>query len=247
MNKILTVPLPGTQPDPRYPDSDGRFMGDTDFHNVAMILLREALEDHFADHPDVYVATNLVFYWEEGNPKKRRDPDGLVARGVAGKHKRRSYRLWEEKKVPCTLFEIASRRTWRIDLNEKPNLYAEIGVKEYFIFDPEYKYLKPVLQGFRRVKGKAVPLKPAGDGSLVSKELGLTLIPEGEMLRFIDLTTGKPLLTRVERAEQEQREKEQEHRRAEELAERAKHERQRADELAVEVARLRRLLEQRTQ
>jgi hypothetical protein len=50
MNRI-TTPLPGTVEDPRYPDQDGRFMGDTDFHNVAMTDLKQALQDHFADEP----------------------------------------------------------------------------------------------------------------------------------------------------------------------------------------------------
>ena len=40
----------------------------------------------------------------------------LVAKGVLGKHFRRSYRLWEEGVIPCTLFEIASEETWRVDL-----------------------------------------------------------------------------------------------------------------------------------
>src|SRR5262249_53557862 len=143
MNKIITFPLPGTTVDRRYPDSDGRFMGDTEFHNVAMARLREALEEYFAPQPDVYVTSNLVFYWDENDASQRRDPDVLMAKGVAGKHKRRSYRLWEEKKVPCTLFEIASRETWRKDRYEKPGLYAGMGVKEYFLFDPEGKYLDP--------------------------------------------------------------------------------------------------------
>jgi hypothetical protein len=109
MNKITSFELPGTRVDPRYPDEDGRFMGDTQHHNIAMTLLAQTLEDQFAIRPDVLVASNLIFYWQEGDNKQRRDPDVLVAKGVAGKHKRRSYRLWEEKKLPCTLFEIASR------------------------------------------------------------------------------------------------------------------------------------------
>lgn len=39
MNQLSDYALPGTCPDPRYPDSDGRFMGDTDYHNIAMIWL----------------------------------------------------------------------------------------------------------------------------------------------------------------------------------------------------------------
>jgi hypothetical protein len=218
MNPI-TAPLPGTVPDPRYPDEDGRFMGDTDFHNVAMTDLKQALQDHFADEP-VYVASNLIYYFKEGDPTSRHDPDVLVARGV-GKHRRRSYRIWEEKVVPCTLFEIASKRTWRVDINEKPELYASLGVREYFVFDPEGCCAKPVLRGFRTVRGRPVSMKPAADGSLVSKQLGLRLVPEGEVLRLIDLETGQPVPTRAERAEQE---------------------RERAEALAAEVERLRALL-----
>lgn len=201
MNQLLTAHLPGTRDDPRYPDSNGRFMGETDYHNVAMIFLREALQDHFISRSDVYVASNLVFYWQEGDARRRRDPDVLVAKGTAGKHFRRSYRLWEEKKLPCTLFEIASRRTWRVDLRRKPELYAGVGSKEYFLFDPEYRYLHPPLQGFKTVKGQPVPVKSADDGSLVSKELGLRLMPEGVMLRLTNLATGQLIPTRAERAE----------------------------------------------
>jgi hypothetical protein len=198
-------------------------MGDTDFHSVALIWLRQALEDFFALVADVYVASNLIFYYDRSNYKNRRDPDVLVARGV-GKHFRRSFRLWEENTVPCTLFEILSEGTWQEDVGEKRELYARLGVAEYFLFDPEDKYLDPPLQGFRLKKGKYVALKPAADGSLLSIELGLRLIAEGSMLRLIDAKTGNPILTREEQAQQE---------------------RQRANELAAEVTRLRSLLGRR--
>jgi Uma2 family endonuclease len=203
MNSLIQRPLPGTAPDPRYPDSDGRFMGDTDFHNHAMRELFEGLEDFFALRP-VYVASNLIMYYEEGDPRKRRDPDVLVAKNV-GKHKRRSFRVWEEKTFPCVLFEIASRKTWRNDVGEKRVLYAQLNIKEYFIFDPEGRYLDPLLQGFRAVKGKSIAIKPDGDGSLLSKELGLRLVPEGSSLRLVDTKTGEPIPTRLERAELEKR------------------------------------------
>jgi predicted nuclease of restriction endonuclease-like RecB superfamily/Uma2 family endonuclease len=218
MSRLLKAPLPGTTVDPRYPDSDGRCIGDTDFHNLAMIWLREALEDYFADQPDVYVASNLVFYFKEGVPKSHKDPDVLVARHTAGKRRRRSYRIWEEKVMPCTLFEMASRRTWRNDLGEKRDLYASLGVNEYFVYDPEGCFLKPVFQGFRTVKGRSVPQRPAADGSLVSRQLGVRLVPEDGMLRLIDLKTGQPVLTRAEQAEQHK---------------------ERAEQLAAELERLR--------
>jgi Uma2 family endonuclease len=227
MSRTRSAPLPGTQIDPLYPDSDGRPMGDTDFHNQALRWLQDALEDYYADAAEVYVARNLVMYYKEGDPKRRRDPDILVAKGVVGKHRRRSFRVWEEKVVPCVLFEIVSKDTWRVDLSGKPAEYAGIGVKEYFVFDPEGPYLDPVLQGFRTVKGKPVPMKPAADGSLVSKQLGLRLMAEGEMLRLTVIQTGEPILTRNERNERSEQ--------------RAEQERQRAEQLEAELRRLRAL------
>jgi Uma2 family endonuclease len=219
MPHVAHKPLPGTTIDPRYPDSDGRPMGDTLFHSLALRWLCDALEDFFAGL-DVFIAMNLLMYYEQGNPKGRRDPDILVAKGV-GTHKRRSFRFWEEQHKPCTLFEIASRKTWKQDTGDKCLLYEQLKIPEYFLFDPEGKYLKPALQGFRLSKGKYTALKPAADGSLKSKQLGLRLVPEGEMLRLVDVKTGKPVPTRQERALKEK---------------------QRADQLVEEVKRLRALL-----
>jgi Uma2 family endonuclease len=261
MSRLNNIALPGTQVDPLYPDSDGRPMGDTDFHTYALNRLRDALEDHFAGSLDEYVASSLVMYYQQGDPQARRDPDVLVAKGV-GKHDRRSYRFWEEKIPPTVLFEISSRDTWRADVNEKPKLYASLGVKEYFVYDPEGSYLDPVLQGFRRVKGKPVAMTPAADGSLVSKQLGLRLVPEGRLLRLIDLQTGQSIPTRVERNERTEQARQEDQRarqEAEQRAERAEQARreeqrarqeeqrarqeaeQRAEQLAEELRRLREL------
>jgi Uma2 family endonuclease len=199
--QTIHSPLPGTQIDPLYPDSDGRPLGDTEFHSAAMIWLREALQDHFAGRSDVYVASNLLLYYQQGNPAGRRDPDVLVAKGV-GNHVRRSFRVWEEGVMPQVLFEIASESTWREDLGVKRTLYASLGVREYFLFDPEGGYLDPRLQGFRLDQGAFVPLTPAVNGALESAELGLRFVPEGAMLRLIDAATGVVVPTRSERADQ---------------------------------------------
>src|SRR5262249_7260937 len=118
------------------------------------------------------------------------------------------------------------------DVGPKRREYARIGVSEYFIFDSEGSYLRPVLQGYRLQGRRYVPLTPAADGSLVSQELGLRLVPEGHMLRLIDARTGKPVLTRPGQAG-ETRE------RAERERERAKREGERAEALWAEVEGLR--------
>ncbi|BAP54765.1 hypothetical protein THII_0468 [Thioploca ingrica] len=194
-------------PEIEYPESDGQPIGETDFHITATLLLLQTLRDYFANDPQIYVASDLMFYYEQGNPRAVKAPDIFVVKGV-GKHKRRVYKLWKEQAVPCTLFEITSKQTAQADLTTKYELYERLGVKEYFLFDPLEEYLKPRLQGFTLVQGRYQALPLAVEGELVSRELGLILRPQGDLLRLVDCYTGQMLATskeyarRVEIAEQ---------------------------------------------
>jgi Uma2 family endonuclease len=192
---------PETEPESLYPASDGKPMAETTIHVTAIILLLQALEDFFARKTDVFCAADIFWYYEEGQPKKRVAPDVLEARGVVHRRHRRSFFSWREGTVPCVIFEITSKKTRRQDTGPKWELYARQGVTEFFLFDPEASYLKPRLQGFRLKKSKYVALPPAEDGSLMSAELGLRLLAEGEMLRLIRAKSGKRILTRAEKAE----------------------------------------------
>lgn len=129
-------------PEIEYPESDGQPIGETDFHITATLLLLQMLRDHFESNPQVYVASDLMFYYERGNPRAVKAPDILVVKGV-GKHKRRVYKLWEESAIPCTIVEITSKQTAQADLTTKYQLYERLGVKEYFLFDLLEEYLKP--------------------------------------------------------------------------------------------------------
>ena len=185
-------------PEIEYPESDGQPIGETDFHFTTIILLVQALRDYFAEQP-VYVAGDLMFYYERGNPHAVKAPDVLVVKGVS-KHKRRIYKLWEEQAVPCTLFEITSKQTGSADLTTKYQLYERLGVKEYFLFDPLGEYLQPNLQGFTLVKGHYQALSLSAEGELISRELGLILRPQGDLLRLVDSYTGQMLATSKEYA-----------------------------------------------
>ena len=194
-------PLPGTTIDPRFPDEDGRFKGETGYHTKAVAWLYDALQDCLYPKGDWFVSSNLMFYWNYDSPRQRRDPDILVARGV-GRHMRRAFRAWEEGTLPCVLMEVVSRRTRYVDKGAKLQQYEQVGIREYFLFDPEAYYLKPALQGFRLRKGIYVPIRPDKEGSLKSQQLGLLLRVEGIMLRLIDLKTWQRVLTRSEVFEQ---------------------------------------------
>jgi Uma2 family endonuclease len=181
-----------------YPESDGKPMGETDEHRDEMVRHIELLR-YFYRGQQVYVSGNLLLYYEQGNPKKFVVPDAFVVKGVDSR-RRRTYKTWVERKAPDIVIETTSRKTRRKDTEEKPALYARLGVKEYFLFDPDHEYLDPPLQGYRLVEAGYVRLQPDETAALVSEQLGMKLRVEADVLQFYSLDTGERLLTADERA-----------------------------------------------
>lgn len=200
---IAVQPVRTTTSEIFYPSEDGEPMAETPIHVRAMILLLQAMEDFLAARLDVYVAANMFWYWEEGNPLARRAPDLMVIPGI-GRGERRSFFSWRENgAVPSLIVELLSLNTWRENLFEQRRLYERLGVNEYYVFDPEAAYVRPALQGFRRnEQGLYVPLEPDAQDRLKSVELGLYFRAEGPMLRLIDAATNQPVLTKDERLAQ---------------------------------------------
>ena len=174
----------------RYPESDGKPMGETDLHITQILDLRFALARYFRDDPLVYVAADLLLYYVEGDPKEFVVPDVFIARGVP-KRERRIYQLWAEGRAPEVVFEITSVSTRREDLGTKRVLYADLGVQEYFVFDPTGEDLRPPLRALRLVGLDYQPIKEP----VFSERLGLELRIESNRLRLFDPRTGKRLLT----------------------------------------------------
>ncbi len=184
---------------PIYPESDGKPMAETDTHANLLMNLRLSLDNYFRDDSNVYVSGNLLVYYAEGNPSKCVAPDVFVVRGVS-KGQRRIYKLWEEGVAPQIVIELTSRKTWKEDLQTKWRLYEELGVQEYFIFDPEYDYLDDPLIGYKLEAGKYAELE-IKDGRVKSEELGLELVDTGETLRLFDPNSNQLLPTPQEAQE----------------------------------------------
>jgi Uma2 family endonuclease len=196
-----------------YPDSDGQPMTESDATRDYLLYCVEVLRLYFKGRPNVYVSGNLFIYYEEGNPKASISPDVFVIFGVNNR-KRRSYKTWQEGgKLPNFVMEITSRTTRRQDEEEKPRLYASLGVEEYFQYDPTADYLKPQLRGSRLGDRTYQPLPlqttPEGTQYIHSQVLGLDLqlhspyvelgiAPLAQELRFYDPKTGTKLLSRDE-------------------------------------------------
>lgn len=227
-----------------YPESDGKPMGETDEHREEMVRHIELLTDYYQGQ-QVYVSGNLLVYYEQGNPRRFVVPDAFVVKGVRPE-KRRIYKVWSERQPPCLIIETTSRKTRRKDTQEKPKLYAQLGVHEYIIFDPDQEYLEPPLQGYRLTGGQYVAIPADADGGLLSEELGLRLFVDDGRLQFAHPETGERLLTHAQRAEREAQRAESEAQRAACEAQRAESEAQRANraeaarsELEAELAELR--------
>jgi Uma2 family endonuclease len=176
-----------------YPESDGKPMAETDIHRDQMNYLIESLKLFFDNRKTVYVSGNIMFYYEEGNPYKSFSPDVMVCFDVSP-NDRRVYKLWEEKQFPQVVFEISSRSTWGEDLNKKWLLYQKFGVKEYYIFDPEYDYLPEPLIAYRLKKGELKQVK-VKNGRIFSEELELEIVDTRKGLRLYDPRTKEFLKT----------------------------------------------------
>ncbi len=187
------------RPEIEYPESDGRPMAETDIHLEWMICIRNLLKHRYRGQK-VYVASNLLVYYEKGDPRKSVAPDDFVVKDC-DPGARRTFRIWEERRTPDVAFEVTSGSTQHEDEVVKPAKYALIGVKELFLYDPTSDYLVPPLQGFRFAGGKKKRIRADASGALECRELGLRLQLEGGQLRMFDVQTGERLLTEAEAAE----------------------------------------------
>ncbi|MEH2191231.1 MAG: Uma2 family endonuclease [Nostoc sp.] len=187
-----------------YPDEDGKPMAEGDLQCSYLTYARNVLRIYFQNHPDVYVAGNLFIYYEKGYPESVVAPDVFVVFGVENRD-RRSYKIWEENnQTPNFVLEITSKSTRSKDQGAKKGIYAFLGVREYFQYDPTGDYLNPQLQGLQLVDGNYFPMAtntlPDGTVSLLSEVLGLELRLEAGKLRFYNPIKGQTLLTHEEEA-----------------------------------------------
>ena len=188
-----------------YPSSDGKPMAENDAQRDAIMYGIGALARHFRNRRDVYVSGDLLIYYEEGNPRVSIAPDVFVVFGVEDR-RRPNYKLWEERRAPAFVLEVASPSTWRDDLGRKRSVYARLGVREYWQYDPDGDHLPARLQGERLTRSgyvrQPVGTTPDGTLALYSDTLGLELrAAPGREMRFRDPATGDELRSHDEEAD----------------------------------------------
>ena len=190
-----------------YPHSDGSALfgehqARTLFNTVVMLWTAHD------GQLDAVVAGDMFVYDREGDPQPVAAPDVLVSFGVrvgedertsGVRRKRNSYKFWEEGKPPDFVLEVLSPTTWVVDVGDKRELYANLGIAEYWLFDPFDKYLEDgPLVGLRLRKGFYEPIPALPDGSIPSAVLGLELRPNGDEVRLRDPKTGRELMAHRE-------------------------------------------------
>lgn len=176
-------------PSIHYPDTDGEPLAETEFQFNPLTEMVHALRVRYEDRPDVYVAGDMFVYYRMNVAAANVAPDVFVVFGV-DKHTRRSYMVWREGKAPDFVMEITSASTYSRDIGEKRDIYAAIGVTEYWRFDPERECFDPPLVGERLVDGsyELIPIGEDADAILrgYSAALGLDICVRDDLLRLYD-------------------------------------------------------------
>ena len=176
-------------------------MGETSMHADLVRYLMEVLMWQFHDQVCA-IYDNLNFYQTDNYKEYPLAPDIAVIKGVE-RWPVTSWRVGKTGPAPQVVFKVASVETWKKDLEDKPTLYAQMGVKEYFAYDPNERPLKRKtarrLWGWQLDKNTSemheMPVYP--DGRLWSQHLESFLVPDGDYLRLYD-SMGHRRLTEAE-------------------------------------------------
>ena len=223
-----------------YPETDGMPLPDGEYQSPLFRRVVGDLEDHFRDVPGAHVNGNTFIYHVEGDPRRSVSPDCYVALDLSESaleslslEGNNTYLLWEVGKAPDFVLEIGSGSTAAADLGRKRDLYAELGVLEYWRYDAtggEF-YGEPLVGEYLEDgEYRRFELRQESDGRLWSHSEVLDLDIwwiDGD-LRFWDPVAGGWLLRRDE----ERASRLQERRRAEAAESRVR-------ELEAELRRLR--------
>ena len=157
----------------------------------------EPVEDHMLQEPTI---TNLAFilrawfqtqgntfvsaggfvFYNRANGNDRVAPDCYIALDMDPDfvYQFPNYFVWEVGKPPDFVLEVASPSTAPNDLGRKRDLYARLGIGEYWLIDPSGGDLYGApLTGERLVDGEYIPfpVRVSPDGSIRSRSEALNL------------------------------------------------------------------------
>ena len=151
-----------------------------------------------ANPETTFTGTNSFICYDPSDLNRRIGPDFYVAFGVDKDaiQDRYVYLIWEVGKPPDFVLEIASPSTAMEDLTRKRDIYAQIGVTEYWRFDPRDGDLYgDALVGETLVDGEyqtlPITTEPDGFPKGYSPTLGLTMSWRDGEFRAYNQETGE--------------------------------------------------------
>jgi Uma2 family endonuclease len=189
------------------PISDGEPVAESKMHLRVIITTLLVLENYLKtiaqerntspEHEGLVLANQFLLYSLDGKDGHKA-PDVMVIPDVpnlVNGRERDNYSVRDGSPTPIVTFEMTSQGTKQEDFYEKKNLYARLGVQEYWLFDPKAEWIKEQLIGYRLQLGNYIPITDS-----CSTVLGLRLEVEG-------LDTGEKLLNPDEQTQALQEEK----------------------------------------
>ncbi len=129
--------------------------------NQLMILMGKVSGKEWRPSPDVFVHTTA-------------GPEPLTSFDVA------TYG------VPEFVIEVASLSTWDYDTELKRRMYGRVGVQEYLVYDPTGEFLGASVRAWHLTSRGFTAWQPKPSGHWHSQVLGVSLRPDGLLLRVYD-------------------------------------------------------------
>ena len=193
-------PAPERLPDIFYEDpepvEDGMLQW-TPMHKISKIL-----NSYYEGRPGVFLSGGGFIMYNRANGNDRVAPDFYIAFDVDLDFIREhlpNFWIWETGKAPDFALEVASPSTAANDLGPKRDLYARLGITEYWRFDHTGGDLYgDALVGERLIDGEyvAYPRRERGDGAVIvhSDLLGLDFCWLGAgVFDALDPATGQTI------------------------------------------------------
>ena len=149
---------------------------------------------------DTFVSSGGYVFYNRDDGNDRVAPDCYIAFDVDPSHIYQfpNYFLWEVGKPPDFVMEVVTPSTVRYDLGPKRDVYAQLGVGEYWQLDPTGgNVCRMPLTGERLVDGKYVPfpVHVSSNGSVRShsETLRLDFHWDGAKFDILHFTGGNSI------------------------------------------------------
>ncbi|MCC6555238.1 MAG: Uma2 family endonuclease [Polyangiaceae bacterium] len=193
----LKLPDPERRPrrayDPTFYPTEEK-VGEDSLQRFILELLRPLIERWYAQlGKPTFVGADQFIYYERRHPMKVVAPDIYVLPGVPPGRRIKSWKTWKTGIVPSLAVEVVTSEDYEKDYREAPERYAELGVGELIIFDPDFERGEDRVrwQRYRKLKRGFAQVESTDADRIRSRVLGcfLRVVGEGEDAR-VRLGTG---------------------------------------------------------